>query len=209
MKMPLILAAAALLAAGCNQQRQAANDQSRDQNKDSIQKTAREAKAEIDKEAKAKKEMLDAEVKSAQAKLDAEKARAKAQSVDAESKVDAAAQSIREAAGTAAEKTQVETGTGKSQQNPVATATPIPAKPAETSANDSDQKLTDQVRTAIQGGAAEASDVSKDVQLSASGGVVTIKGTVKSEEEKSRIESAAKAVPGVTKVENQLEVKSQ
>ena len=57
MKMPLILAAAALLAAGCNQQRQAANDQSRDQSKDTIQKSARDAKAEIDKEAKAKKEI--------------------------------------------------------------------------------------------------------------------------------------------------------
>ena len=208
MKMPLILATAALMAVGCNQQRQAANDQSRDQ-KDSIQKSAREAKAEIEKEARAKKEMLDAEVKSAQAKLDAEKARAKAESVDAQPKVDAAAQRIREAAGTVGEKPQVETGAAKSQQTPAATATPTPAKPAETAATESDQQLADQVRTAVQGGVAEATDASKDVQVSAAGGVVTLKGTVKNEEEKSRIDSAAKAVPGVTKVENQLEVKSQ
>ena len=208
MKIPLILATAALMAVGCNQQKQAANDQSRDR-KDSIQKSAREAKAEIEKEARAKKEMLDAEVKSAQAKLDAEKARAKAASVDAQPKVDAAAQSIREAAGTVGEKTQVETGTAKSQPTPAATATPPPAKPAETAATEADQQLADQVRTAVQGGVAEATDASKDVQVSAAGGVVTLKGTVKNEEEKSRIDSAAKAVPGVTKVENQLEVKSQ
>jgi osmotically-inducible protein OsmY len=205
MKMPLILAAVALMAAGCNPEKQAANDQSRDQRKDSIQKSAREAKAEIEKEARARKQMLDAEARSAQAKLDAEKARAKAESVDAQSKVDAATQSIRDAAGTAAERTQVEIGTAKSQQSPAA---PTPTKPAETAATGSDQQLADQVRTAIQGGVAEATDASKDVQVSAAGGVVTLKGTVKSEEDKSRLESVAKSVPGVTSVENQLEVKS-
>ena len=76
--------------------------------------------------------------------------------------------------------------------------------------SESEQKLTEQVRTAISSGTAEANaDAAKAIQVSASGGTITLKGSVKSEEEKTRIETAAKAVAGVSKVENQLEVKAE
>ncbi len=215
MKTPFILtvAAAAILAVGCDQQKQALNDRSIESEKDNIQKTSREAKSEVDKQAKAQKDMLDAEAKSAQAKLDAEKARTKAESIpDPQPKVDAAAQNIRDAAGAVGARIQTEVGT---ERNPAITTTPsvaptTPTTTAPATVSESEQKLADQVRTAISGGAAEANaDAAKAVQVSASGSTVTLKGSVKSEEEKTRIETAAKAVAGVSKVENQLEVKAE
>ena len=65
MKTPLIFAAAAILAVGCDRQKQASNDRPLDSEKSAIRKTAREAKSEVDKEARAQKEVLDAEAKSA------------------------------------------------------------------------------------------------------------------------------------------------
>ena len=191
MKKSLVLMAAAVLAVGCDQQKQASNDSTTTSDKSDIRQSVREAKSDVDKQARAQKEMLDSEAKAAQAKIDAEKARAKAESTEAQAKVDAASQGIRDAAGTASAKAQSEIGAAKG-------------------ATDADQKLAEQVRTAVNGGTAEATtDASKNIQVSASGGTVTLKGTVKSETEKSRIETAAKAVPGVTKVENQLEVKAE
>ncbi len=224
MKTPLILtvAAAAILAVGCDQQKQASNNRAIEAEKDNIQKSAREAKSEVDKQAKAQKDMLDAESKSAQAKLDAEKARVKAENTpDAQAKVDAAAQNIRDAAGAVGNRIQTETGADRNAVPPPTPAvpptpsvaptppTPTTTAPATTS-NESDVKLADQVRTAISGGAGEANaDAAKAIQVSSSGGTVTLKGSVKSDEEKTRIETAAKAVPGVSKVDNQLEVKAE
>ena len=223
MKTPFILtvAAAAILAVGCDQQKQAINRTS-DAEKDNIQKSAREAKAEVDKQARAQKDMLDAEAKSAQARLDAEKARVKAENTpDVQAKVDAAAQNIRDAAGAVGNRIQTETGADRSAIPPTTPAVPptpsvTPTPPTSTTtapattSNESDQKLADQVRTAISGGAGEANaDVAKAIQVSTSGGTVTLKGSVKSDEEKTRIETAAKAVPGVSKVDNQLEVKAE
>ena len=202
MKTPFILtvAAAAILAVGCDRQKQALNDRSVDSERDNIRKTAREAKSEVDKQAKAQKDMLDAEAKSAQAKLDAEKARTKAESIpDPQPKVDAAAQNIRDAAGAIGNRIQTETGANRSPATPAATST----------ANDSVQKLVDQVRIAAFGTAEANADNAQAVQVSAHGGTITLKGSVKSQEEKTRIETAAKAVPGVSKVENELEVKAE
>src|SRR5204863_2637966 len=119
--------------------------------------------------AKAQKDMLDAEAKSAQAKLDAEKSRLKAESTpDAQPKVDAAAQNIRDAAGAVGNRIQTETGANR---NP---ATPAPAS----TSSETDQKLADDVRTAISGGAAEANaDAAKAIQVNASGGTITLKGS--------------------------------
>jgi osmotically-inducible protein OsmY len=216
MKTPFILtvAAAAMLAVGCDRQKQAINDRSIDSERDNIKKTAREAKSEVDKQAKAQKDMLDAEAKSAQAKLDAEKARTKAESIpDPQPKVDAAAQNIRDAAGAVGARIQTETGT---ERNPAITTTPsvAPTPPTTTAAatstaNDSVQKLIDQVRIAAFGTAEANADNAQAIQVSAHGGTITLKGSVKSQEEKTRIETAAKAVPGVSKVENELEVKAE
>ena len=212
MKTPFILtvAAAAILAVGCDQQKQAINDRSIDSEKDNIQKTAREAKSEVDKQAKAQKDMLEAEAKSAQAKLDAEKARLKAEATpDAQPKVDAAAQNIRDAAGAVGTRVQTETGTDRNPATQPAVTPATPTAPSITTATDADQKLADQVRSVL-GGTAEANaEAAKNIQVSASGGTITLKGSVKTEEEKTRIETAAKAIPGVSKVENQLEVKAE
>ncbi|MDB5213010.1 MAG: hypothetical protein JWO86_937 [Myxococcaceae bacterium] len=47
----------------------------------------------------------------------------------------------------------------------------------------------------------------KNVKIITVGGKVTLRGPVKSDEEKSAIEAKAKAAPGVSSVDNQLEVK--
>ena len=47
----------------------------------------------------------------------------------------------------------------------------------------------------------------KNVKIVTTGGKVTLKGVVKTEDEKTTIESKAKATPGVTSVDNQLTVK--
>jgi osmotically-inducible protein OsmY len=219
MKKTLVLIAAATLAVGCDQQRQVSTDNPTAAEKSEIRKSVREAKSEVDKQARAQKEILDSEAKAAQAQLDAEQARAKAAATDAQAKVDAASQNIREAAGAAATKAQSEVGAAKSTtvtpatippaESGVPPTTPVPATPANTAATD-DQKLADQVRATISAGTTEATaDAAENIQVSASGGTVTLKGTVKTQEEKTRIETAAKGVSGVTKVENQLEVKAE
>jgi osmotically-inducible protein OsmY len=213
MKKTMILIGAAILAVGCDQQRQASNDTSTSSDKSAIRQSARDAKAAVDKEARAQKEMLDKEARAAQAQIDVEKARAKAAGTEAQAKVDAASQNIREAAGAASAKAQSEVGAAKSDATAPATTpanpagvtvtTPAPGTPA----NGADQKLADQVRAALTGGAEAAADSAKSIQVSASGGTVTLTGAVKSEDEKSQLESIVKTVPGVTKVDNQLQVK--
>jgi len=210
MKTPLMLAAAALIVAGCDRPQQATDNRSTDQSKDTIQQSARDAKSAIEKEAESKKDMVEAEAKAAQAKIDAEKARTQAAAADAQTKVNAAADTIRDA-GAAGARAQSEVGT---LQRPVTAPAPV-VTPAETvpsvptsATADVDQKLVEQVRTALNPAGADAS-ATQAVQVSAAGGVVTLKGNVKTEEEKTRMETAAKAVPGVTKVENQIEVKAE
>lgn len=210
MKNTLLVMAAALLVAGCDQQnKQASNDTSSDQ--DAIRQSAKEAKSEVEKQAKAAKDRLDAEAKAAQAQIDAEKARAKAAATDAQTKVETASQNIREAAGAASDKAQREVGAGATTTTPPPSepsATPTPATPSTTSAPGVDQKLADQVRAAVSGAEANA-DAAKDLQISATGGTVTVKGKVKSDAEKTRIENAAKAIPGVSQVVMQVEVQPE
>jgi hyperosmotically inducible protein len=47
-----------------------------------------------------------------------------------------------------------------------------------------------------------------NVKLIAEGGVVTLRGPVASADEKTKIESDVSAIPGVTRVDNQLDVKT-
>ncbi len=204
MKTPLILAAIALIAVGCDQQKQSADTRSLEDNKDSIQKSARAAKSEIEKEASAKKEIIEAEAKSAEAQIDAEKARAKAATLDAQGKLDAATQSIRDA-GAAGAKAQSEVGASKNTVQPVATP-PVEPTVIPPSTTTADQNLVDQIRTAVVPADASAAPT---VQVMAAGGVVTLKGTVKTEAEKTRMETAARSVSGVTQVNNQIEVKTE
>ena len=223
LKSSLVVAAAAILAVGCDRDRQASNDRALEGNKDAVQKSVREAKSEVDKQAKAQKDILEAEAKSAQAKIDAEKASVRAQNTDAQGKVDTAAQNIRDA-GAAGARSASDIGAGRatvtappSEAAPVTTPPPIPTTPSTTptptpaptptTANsESDQKLTEQVRTAVVGGGDDNAGA-KTIQVSVAGGTVTLTGSVASDTEKAQAEQKAKAVSGVTKVENQLQVK--
>ena len=200
MKTTLILAAIALIAVGCDRQKQT-DTRSLEQSQDAIQKSARDAKSEIEREARAKKDIVEAEARSAQAQIDAEKARAKAATLDAQSKLDAATQNIRDA-GAAGARSVSEIGASKSTVPQ--TTEPVAATTASTA--EADQRLAEQVRTALLPSGAEANAAST-VQVSATGGVVVLKGMVKSEAEKARMETAAKGVAGVTRVDNQIEVK--
>jgi len=49
----------------------------------------------------------------------------------------------------------------------------------------------------------------KNVKIVTIGGKVTLRGTVKSDDEKAAIEAKAKATPGVSSVDNQLDVKKK
>lgn len=107
-----------------------------------------------------------------------------------------------------------------------APATPSPGSPAanadNTKVNERDRKgstltpmdqggggdrdITAAVRRAVVGDKA-LSFTAKNVKIITVGGKVTLRGPVKSEDEKSAIEAKAKATPGVASVDNQLEVK--
>lgn len=70
----------------------------------------------------------------------------------------------------------------------------------------SDVKLVAAVRRALTKDSS-LSMLAHNVKVIASGSTVTLRGPVKSEDEKSRVESIARAVSGVSQVTNELEVK--
>jgi hypothetical protein len=69
-----------------------------------------------------------------------------------------------------------------------------------------DRDITAAIRRAVVADKA-LSFTAKNVKIITVGGKVTLRGPVKSDEEKSSIEQKAKAAPGVADVDNQLEVK--
>lgn len=69
-----------------------------------------------------------------------------------------------------------------------------------------DRDITAAIRRAVVGDKA-LSFTAKNVKIITVGGKVTLRGPVKSDEEKSAIEAKAKATTGVSAVDNQLEVK--
>jgi hyperosmotically inducible protein len=72
----------------------------------------------------------------------------------------------------------------------------------------SDVKLTRQIRRAVMKDHS-LSMLAHNVKIVSSNGGVTLRGPVKTEEEKAAIASKAQAIAGADKVDNQLEVKSQ
>jgi hyperosmotically inducible protein len=187
------LVAASLFTIGCNRDQQASSDQSLKTDQDSIKKSADAARKDIDAQAKAEKERVDAESKAAQSKIDAAKAETKADAANAQTRVESETKKIQDAAGSAGAKIESQAGQAKST-------------------SDIDQKLTEQVQTTLKGDASDptaAAQAPKDVQVTVLNGVVTLKGTVKTDAEKAALEQKIKAVPGVTKVDNQLTVKAE
>ena len=69
-----------------------------------------------------------------------------------------------------------------------------------------DLKITQQIRQAVMANGS-LSFTAKNVKIITQGGKVTLRGPVKSDQERSDIEAAARKVAGVTEVDNQLEVK--
>ena len=71
--------------------------------------------------------------------------------------------------------------------------------------NETDRQISANVRQAVVGDNSLSMNA-HNVKIITSGGTVTLRGPVKSSEEKAAIESKAKQVAGVTRVDNLLEV---
>ena len=78
--------------------------------------------------------------------------------------------------------------------------------PGDQGNNATDLKITQQIRQAVMADGA-LSFTAKNVKIITQSGKVTLRGPVKSEDERSRIEAAARKVAGAAQVDNQLEVK--
>jgi osmotically-inducible protein OsmY len=81
-------------------------------------------------------------------------------------------------------------------------ATQTPGDQAET---ETDRQISASVRQAVVGDSSLSANA-HNVKIVTSGGTVTLRGPVKSTEEKSAIEAKAKQVAGVTRVDNLLEI---
>lgn len=82
------------------------------------------------------------------------------------------------------------------------------ATPFDQSNDKTDIKLAAAVRRAIVKDKS-LSTSAHNVKLVAAGGVVTLRGPVDNADEKARVESVAQGVSGVSRVDNQLDVKTQ
>jgi hyperosmotically inducible periplasmic protein len=83
-------------------------------------------------------------------------------------------------------------------------ATKTPGDQAE---NEEDRKITQEVRRAITSDDTLSTNA-QNVKIITDNGTVTLRGPVNSQKEKTDIESKAKQVAGVKRVDNQLEVAS-
>jgi hypothetical protein len=83
------------------------------------------------------------------------------------------------------------------------TAAPTPGDQGN---NQTDLKITQQIRQAVMADDS-LSFTAKNVKIITQNGKVTLRGPVKSEDERSRIEAAARKVAGAVQVDNQIEVK--
>jgi hyperosmotically inducible periplasmic protein len=77
--------------------------------------------------------------------------------------------------------------------------------PGDQAENETDRTITQDLRKAIVGDDA-LSMVAENVKIMTVNGVVTLRGPVRDEQEKTLIASKARAITGVTRVDNQLEV---
>jgi hyperosmotically inducible periplasmic protein len=78
--------------------------------------------------------------------------------------------------------------------------------PGDQGNNASDLKITQQIRQAVMADGS-LSFTAKNVKIITQNGKVTLRGPVNSEDERNRIEAAARKVAGAAQVDNQLEVK--
>lgn len=78
--------------------------------------------------------------------------------------------------------------------------------PPDQRENQTDLKITQQIRQAVMANDS-LSFTAKNVKIVSQGGKVVLRGPVKTAEERSAIEAAARQVAGVSQVDNQIEVK--
>ncbi|MET0792173.1 MAG: BON domain-containing protein [Polyangiaceae bacterium] len=78
--------------------------------------------------------------------------------------------------------------------------------PTDQGGSEGDRKITQQVRQAVMKDGS-LSFTAKNVKIITINGKVTLRGPVKTDQERSAIETAAKKVAGETRVDNQIEVK--
>jgi osmotically-inducible protein OsmY len=78
--------------------------------------------------------------------------------------------------------------------------------PTDQRENQTDLKITQQIRQNVMADD-NLSFTAKNVKIITAGGKVTLRGPVKTAEERSAIEAAARKVAGVSQVDNQIEVK--
>ena len=79
--------------------------------------------------------------------------------------------------------------------------------PQDQSNSKEDRELLAAVRRAIVGDKS-LSNMAHNVKLIVEGGAVTLRGPVKTADEKAKVESLAKHVKGITSIDNQLDVKA-
>jgi osmotically-inducible protein OsmY len=81
--------------------------------------------------------------------------------------------------------------------------------PEDQSNSPQDREITRQIRKSIviEKGKDEDSINTRNIKIITVNGAVTLRGVVESQAEKESIESRTSKVPGVTKIDNQLEVK--
>ena len=79
--------------------------------------------------------------------------------------------------------------------------------PGDQSNSPEDLKITQALRQAVVKDES-LTMTAKNVKIITAGGQVTLRGPVKTEEEKAKIEQLAKSAAGAAKVDNQLEVKA-
>ena len=202
-KTIVVLAAASLAFVGCNKN-DSMNDtasaqkdqieQSKDtqksalnQEKKAIEQSKDQAQDQITAQAKAEKAQLEAQADAQKAQIDAQKKQVEAEAAAAKAQV-TANQKINEAAGAANDKS-VDVS-------------------IQTQGTDTDKNLSQQIRQSfISTFGQDNPTAMKNITVVAMDGKVTLKGTVKTENEKKNLEAQAKGMPGVTSVDNQLEVK--
>ena len=118
----------------------------------------------------------------------------------------------KESSTSAAEKTypsgRTNTADHKSTTPPATTTPPVTTTPVNPTipANDKDLKITQDIRKALVDDASLSMDA-HNVKVDSLNGNVTLRGPVDTAAEKDTVESLAKSVAGVVRVDNQLEVK--
>jgi hyperosmotically inducible protein len=80
--------------------------------------------------------------------------------------------------------------------------------PGDQSETEADRTLTQQIRKAVVADDS-LSTLAKNVKIITVNGVVTLRGPVNSPQEKATIEAKAQQISGVSKIDNQLEVKGR